>query len=317
MPAERLKSKAAVPALLDGVMRGLRATPKSLSPALFYDEAGATLFERITTLHSYYLTRAELEILRERSDEIAALAGAGCALIEYGSGAGLKTKLLLHALNCPREYVPIDISGVQLERVSAEIAAEFPQLSVRAVHADYSAPFSLPDLAERARRIAFFPGSTIGNFHPTEAAAFLRRVRRMVGADGAMVLGVDRVKDPETLLAAYDEPEGVTAEFNLNVLARLNRDVAADFDLKRFRHVAHWNSAASRIEMHLQSIGHQRVHIGRDAVELHDGETIWTESSYKYDRERLDAVVTAGGFHIERLWTDASAHFWVAFLTSA
>ena len=317
MRARRLTLDSEPTKLLAGVMRGLRGSPKSLSPTLFYDETGAALFERITTLDTYYLTRAELEILQERTAEIAALAGAGCALIEYGSGAGLKTRLLLESLDSPVEYVPIDISLTQLKRVSAEIAAVFPRLSVRAVHADYSAPFSLPDLPQRARRVAFFPGSTIGNFHPTEAAAFLRRVRRTVGTDGAMVLGVDRVKDRETLLAAYDEAEGVTAKFNLNVLTRLNRELGADFDLTCFRHVAMWNGEAARIEMHLESVGRQVVHVGGQSVQLRAGETIWTESSYKYDRERLDSVVTAGGFRVTRLWTDPNELFWVAFLTVA
>lgn len=303
--------------LRDSVLRGLRDHRKWLSPALFYDEAGAALFERITTLPSYYLTRAELEILRERSREIADLAGSGCSLIEYGSGAGLKIRLLLDALDSPTEYVPIDISGAQLERVSVAIASEYPRVNVRPVHADYAAPFDLPDLPARARRMAFFPGSTIGNFHPAEAAAFLRRVRRTVGADGAMVLGVDRVKNRDMLLAAYDEPEGVTAKFNLNVLARLNREVGADFDLKRFRHVARWNEEARRIEMHLESIGSQLVHLAGDCIRFGAGETIWTESSYKYDCAQLDAVITAGGFRIDRMWTDSEELFWVLFLTVA
>ena len=299
----------------DDVRRGLLAAPKSLPPTYFYDATGSALFEQITTLDGYYLTRAELEILRAHDTEIGALAGPGCALIEYGSGAGTKIRLLLDALDSPVEYVPIDVSGAQLERVAGEIAAAYPALSVRAVNADYAAPFRLPDLPERARRIAFFPGSTIGNFEPSEAAAFLREVRRTVGPDGALILGVDRAKDPRGLLAAYDEPEGITAAFNLNLLARLNRELGADFDLTRFRHVAIWNEVERRIEMHLESIGAQTVHVAGEEIELAVGERIWTESSYKYDRPMLDQLVYDGGFLLTRLWSDAADQFWVAFLT--
>lgn len=301
----------------DAVLRGLRGDPKTLSPTLLYDEAGAALFERITTLEEYYLTRAELEILRARVGEIAPLAGPGCALIEYGSGAGLKVRLLLDALETPAAYIPIDISRGQLARVAAEIAAEYPGITVDPVNADYSAPFELPDLPTRARRVAFFPGSTIGNLHPTEAAAFLRRVRRIVAPDGALILGVDRRKDPRVLLAAYDDSGGITAVFNRNILTRLNRELDADFDLAAFRHRVEWDDDASRIEMHLESTHRQTVSIAGEPIEFERGETIWTESSYKYDRARLDRLVAEGGFNPGRLWTDAAERFWVVFLTAA
>lgn len=304
-------------ALRDEVLRGLRGHPKQLPPKLFYDETGARLFERITTLPEYYLTRAELEILRVRASEIAELAGPRCALVEYGSGAGVKVRLLLDALDEPAAYVPIDISREQLAEVAGELAANYPNVCVRPLHADYTAPLDLPTLPRGARRLAFFPGSTIGNFHPTEAAAFLRRVRRTIGREGALILGVDRRKDVHVLEAAYDDAAGVTAAFNRNMLTRLNRELGADFDVERFAHRARFDARASRVEMHLVSLAWQVVHVGDERVVFDAGETIWTESSYKYDRARLDQLVDAAGFAVTRLWTDAAERFWVAFLTAA
>jgi L-histidine N-alpha-methyltransferase len=317
--AERTSTPADVAAELRAeVLHGLTMVPKTLPPKLFYDAAGAALFERITELPEYYLTRAELEVVRACAGDIATLAGDQCALIEYGSGAGVKVRLLLDAFaleNHPiAAYVPIDISREQLAEVASHIAAEYPNMPVNPVCADYTAPLRLPDLPQRARRVAFFPGSTIGNFHPTEAAAFLRRVRRTVADDGVLVLGVDRRKDAATLDAAYDDAAGVTAEFNLNMLRRLNRELHADFDLGRFRHHAFFNETASRVEMHLESLETQMVHVAGERVAFEAGESIWTESSYKYDRETLDTLVTSAGFRIRRLWTDAAERFWVAYL---
>ena len=309
------------PALRAEVLRGLTGEPKALPPKLFYDAAGAALFEQITALPEYYLTRAELEILSAHDGDIAALGGARCALVEYGSGAGVKVRLLLDAFALAQHpivaYVPIDISREQLTAVASEIAAEYPTIPVRPVCADYTAPLRLPDLPQRARRVAFFPGSTIGNFHPTEAAAFLRRVRRAVADDGVLVLGVDRRKDSATLDAAYDDAAGVTAAFNLNLLRRLNRELSADFDLRRFHHRAFFDEEASRVEMHLVSLDRQVVHVAGERITFDAGETIWTESSYKYGRESLDALVTSAGFRITRLWTDAAERFWVAYLDAA
>jgi L-histidine Nalpha-methyltransferase len=307
----------ATPALRREVLRGLEGIPKTLPPKLFYDAHGARLFEQICTLDEYYLTRAELAILERCAGEIAELAGPRCTLVEYGSGAGLKVRLLLEALESPVAYVPIDISREQLARVGRELAACYPRIAVRPLSADYTGRISLPPIPNSARRLAFFPGSTIGNFHPAEATAFLRRVRRVVGPAGALVLGVDRRKDASVLHAAYNDRAGVTAAFNLNVLARLNRELGADFDLACFRHVAFFDSAASRIEMHLESTARQTVRVAGVAIDLERGETIWTESSYKYDRARLDRVVSAAGFAVTRLWADTSEQFWVAFLTPA
>ena len=299
------------------VLRGLLGTPKTLPPKLFYDDAGARLFEQICTLDEYYLPRAELAILRERAAEIAALAGPRCVLVEYGSGAAVKVRLLLDSLDRPLAFIPIDISGEQLERAAADLRAAYPLLSVLPVCADFTSPVVLPAVTPRARRIAFFPGSTIGNFHPKEAASFLRRIRGTVGHDGALVLGVDRRKDLRTLHAAYNDAAGVTAAFNLNVLARLNRELHATFDLSRFVHRAFFNDGASRIEMHLESVADQIVCVDGVPIEMARCETIWTECSYKYDRPMLERLVAAGGFSLTRLWTDERERFWVAFLDAA
>lgn len=309
------------PALRAEVLRGLATTPKMLPPKLFYDATGADLFERITALPEYYLTRAELQILRAHVGAIAALAGPRPALVEYGSGAGVKVRLLLDAFaraGAPAAaYVPIDISREQLAMVAAEIADAYPEVPVHPVCADYTALLHLPDLPKRARRVAFFPGSTIGNFHPTEAAAFLRRVRRTVSDDGVLVLGVDRRKDAATLNAAYDDDAGITSAFNLNMLRRLNREFDADFDLGRFAHRAFFNAEASRVEMHLESLEPQTVHVAGERIAFEVGETIWTESSYKYDQVALETLVTSAGFRIGRLWTDSAERFWVAYLDAA
>lgn len=298
------------------VLAGLRSSPKTLPPKLFYDAAGAELFERICALPEYYLTRSELEILRARAGEIADLAGADVALVEYGSGAGTKIRLLLDALDRPRAYVPIDISAEQLAAAAADLAADYPQVTVRPLVADYTRPLTLPSLPADARRVAFFPGSTIGNFHPAQAAAFLRRIRRTVGPAGALVLGVDRRKDPRVLHAAYDDAQGVTAAFNRNLLVRLNRELGARFEIDHFVHRAHFDAREGRVEMHLVSTIAQTVEVAGESIHFATGESIWTESSYKYDDERLRQVVGAAGFRIQRLWTDSMERFWVVFLVA-
>jgi dimethylhistidine N-methyltransferase len=300
--------------MLGDVLRGLCAARKTLPPKLFYDDAGARLFEEICALDEYYLTRTELSILRSRVGEIAALAGSKAALIEYGSGAGVKVRLLLDAFDAPAAYVPIDISGAQLARVASELRAEYPDVEIVPVCADYTRPLQLPSLPVDARPVAFFPGSTIGNFHPAEAAAFLSRVRRTVGPSGAIILGVDRRKDSRILNAAYDDAAGVTAEFNRNVLRRINRELGADFDLSAFAHRAFFNEDSGRIEMHLESMRPQTVHVAGQAIAFEAGETIWTESSYKYDERSFATLLCAAGLRATQRWTDANDWFWIAFL---
>lgn len=311
--AERVEPHAR---LREEILHGLHGCPKTLPPKLFYDARGAQLFERITNLPEYYLARAELEILRERSAEIAELAGPRCALIEYGSGTGMKVRTLLDALERPAAYVPIDISGEQLQAVANSLKRRYPPLSVRPVCADYTEFFELPSLPPASRRVAFFAGSTIGNFHPTEATAFLRRIRRTVGVGGALVLGIDARKDRQTLEAAYNDAAGVTAAFNCNMLVRLNREFGADFCLDSFAHRAFFNDAASRIEMHLVSLATQTAKVAGEQIRFNEGESIWTESSYKYDEARLGGLANESGFLMTRLWTNAARQFWVAFLTA-
>jgi len=314
-PSQRTRPESRPDALASEVLAGLLGSPKTLPPKLFYDDRGALLFEEICGLPEYYLTRTELSILQSRVGEIADLAGPGSALVEYGSGAGVKVRLLLDAFDAPTMYSPVDISRLQLARVSESLSRQYPGVKVRPVHADYTRRFELPEVPPGTRRrVGFFPGSSIGNFHPAEAAAFLSRVRQVVGPDGALVLGVDRVKDRAVLDAAYDDERGVTAAFNLNMLARINRELDGTFNLDCFRHVAFFNEEASRIEMHLESMRDQVVEVAGEGIRFEAGERIWTESSYKYDRERLEATAAAGGFRIRRLWTDASDWFWVAYL---
>jgi dimethylhistidine N-methyltransferase len=303
--------------LLTDALRGLQSSPKTLPPKLFYDAKGAELFELICTLPEYYLTRAELEILDERVYEIASLAGPRTALIEYGSGAGLKVRLLLDAMENPVAYVPVDISRKQLESVSGDIANEYPRLTVIPLAADYTRALDLPVIPAAGRTIAFFPGSTLGNFHPAEAAAFLRRIRRTVKSSGALLLGLDRVKSAEMLNAAYNDSAGVTAAFNLNILARLNRELGANFNLSAFVHRAFFNERAKRIEMHLVSACAQDVMIAGERISFGKGESIWTESSYKYDLPTLNGLASLAGFTVERLWTDAADRFWIAWLEAA
>ncbi|MEZ4376744.1 MAG: L-histidine N(alpha)-methyltransferase [Gemmatimonadales bacterium] len=296
------------------ILAGLRARPKKLSPKFFYDAEGARLFEEITALPEYYPTRTELGILERVVDRIAALAGPDVALLEYGSGAGRKVRLLLDALEHPVAYVPIDISGEQLEQVAASLRADYPDIAVHPVRADYTRPLDLPKLPGESRHVAFFPGSTIGNFEPPAATAFLRGVRHTIRDDGALVIGFDRVKDPATLVAAYDDAQGVTARFNRNLLVRLNRELGADFRVEHFAHEARWNPTDSRIEMHLVSLGDQVVTVAGMAIPFAQGETIWTESSYKYDRAMVGHLATSAGFTVRELWSDDDERFWVAML---
>lgn len=315
VPARHLAPWPSV--LRDVVVHGLSASVKALPPWLFYDAAGAVLFEQICDLPEYYPTRTELGILTRHAATFARHAGPNAALIEYGSGAGIKVRLLLDALESPQAYVPVDVSQEQLLTVADERAVQYPGLRVMPVCADYTKPLELPQLPASARRIAFFPGSTIGNFHPTEAAAFLHRVRHTVGARGGMILGVDRRKDVQVLHAAYNDAAGVTAAFNRNLLVRLNRELDATFDLDTFRHVAFFNDEASRIEMHLESTIAQQVRVADAVIDFEAGETIHTECSYKYDEARLSELVEESGFRIEALYTDANDWFWVAWLQPA
>lgn len=305
--------------LCEDVARGLSVQPRSLPPKYFYDERGARLFERITRLEAYYPTRTEIGILRENAADIARRIGPGVRLVEFGSGSGDKTWLLLEHLDEPAAYIPVDISRTQLVEFAVKVAEAFPELTVEAVCADYTAEYTLPDPGGARRSVAFFPGSTIGNFEPHEAVAFLRRVRRLVGDDGGLLLGADLQKDVAVMERAYNDPEGVTAEFNLNLLRRINRECAADFRLDAFRHEAIFDATECRIEMRLVSLEQQTVRLqgaGDQVVEaaFAPGDPITTEYSYKYDRERLQEMATESGWTISALWTDSREWFAVLLL---
>jgi len=286
------------------VVAGLSATPKRLPPKYFYDERGSQLFEAITALKEYYPTRCELAILREHNADIARVFGPKTALVEFGTGSTRKVRILLEAAKTVEAYVPVDISAEMLSREAAQLQHDHPRLRVLPVAADFTLPFRLPSAIVGLARAGFFPGSTIGNFEPHDAAAFLRHAARMLGARATLIVGVDLVKDAGVLNAAYDDAQGVTAQFNLNLLARLNRELSADFDLDAFSHRAFYNSERRRIEMHLVSGRPQKVHIAGRAIEFAAGETIHTENSYKYTIESFGLLARSAGWTPVDSWTD-------------
>ena len=292
-----------VPVFLADVISGLSLPQKALPPKYFYDDAGSRLFERICRLPEYYLTRAELALTRAHIASIARFAGKGCELVEYGSGESLKTRLLIRALR-PSAYLPVDISEAALRGAVGRLAREFPWLRIVPVNGDFSRPIELP--ASRSRRIVYFPGSTIGNLTPEEAHAFLSMTR---GQAARMLVGVDLRKDANVLHAAYNDSRRVTATFNLNLLARINRELGADFDLRRFSHYAFYNAALGRIEMHLVSLRRQTVRIGKHRFAFDAGESIHTENSYKYSAEGFRALAARAGFAAKKLWMDRKGLF--------
>jgi L-histidine Nalpha-methyltransferase len=290
------------------VVAGLSLPQKALPPKYFYDRAGSRLFERICRLREYYLTRAELSLTRANLKPIARFAGSGGVLMEYGSGESRKTRLLLHTMQ-PSVYMPVDIDADALRRAAAKLSRELPALRILPVAGDFSRPLDLPRLAGRDRRVVYFPGSTIGNLSTAEAQAFLRMTRGQVGPRGAMLVGVDLKKDANLLHAAYNDSRGVTAAFNLNLLARINRELGADFDLRRFAHYAFYNATLGRIEMHLVSLAAQTVNVGDHRFAFDRGETIHTENSYKYSVEEFRAVAAEAGFRGAKVWTDRGGLF--------
>jgi L-histidine N-alpha-methyltransferase len=297
------------------VVAGLTATPKKLSPKYFYDSAGSALFEQITELPEYYPTRREIGILNERAGDIAALIPPGAALIEFGSGSSTKTRKLLSTATSLAAYVPVDISAQFLQQQAVELRREYPKLAVLPVAADFTKPFELPDPVRIMPRVGFFPGSTIGNFEPHEAAAFLRHAGRILGRGATFIVGVDLIKDTQVLQKAYCDSQGITAKFNLNLLARINRDLGAKFNLDCFEHHAFFNRERSRIEMHLASLKRQRIKVCGECIEFRAGETIHTENSYKYSLESFGALARGAGWTPTAVWTDPDSYFSVHTLT--
>ena len=297
------------------VLRGLRAPRKELPCKYFYDEVGSALFEQITELEEYYPTRTELGIMERHAAEMAGLLGPRCLLIEYGSGSSLKTRRLLDRLREPAGYVPIDVSGEHLRHSARALSEEYPDVEVLPLCADFARPLGLPACRKAAsRRVFYFPGSTLGNFTPEAALTLLRQTAGLCGRGGGMLLGIDLQKTPLVIEAAYNDRRGVTAEFNRNILARINRELGADFDIEQFSHRAFYNAAKGRIEMHLVSRRDQVVRVGGVPFLFAAGETIHTENSYKYSLPALADLARASGFATERVWTDEHQYFGVVYL---
>jgi L-histidine N-alpha-methyltransferase len=302
------------PDLAAHVLDGLARPQKALPSRFFYDARGSALFEQITTLDEYYLTRTEIGLLERHAGDMAALLGARASLIEFGSGSSRKVPILLCALEEPAAWVPIDIDDDMLAQSVRDMRARFPRLRLVPIHADFMEPVALPDGELSDNRIGFFPGSTIGNFRPHEALAFLRRVGATLGRDAAMIIGVDRKKDLSTLLAAYDDADGVTAAFNRNILVRINRELGADFDLDAFAHEARYDIGRGRIEMHLVARTAQRVQVLGRTFRFAAGETIHTEVSCKYTIDEFRLLARAAGWQPVECWSDPRDWFAIHFL---
>jgi dimethylhistidine N-methyltransferase len=305
-----LEGGGAESSFAEEVLRGLGARRKALSPKWLYDARGSALYELICAQPEYYPARTELGILEEHAGEIAATIGSDALVFEYGTGSGRKTRLLLASLARPAAYLPVDISADALLPAANALRERFPSLPIRPVVGDFTAGVTLPaeDLVV-ARRLSFFPGSTIGNFDPSEAVSLLRRMAHDAGAGGALLIGVDLPKDEGTLERAYDDARGVTAAFNMNLLARMNRELGADFLLSRFRHRSVWNGRLSRVEMHLESLEDQLVRVMGVPFRFRAGETLHTESAYKWDARAFDALAAIAGWRLERSWADEKAWF--------
>jgi dimethylhistidine N-methyltransferase len=296
------------------VLSGLAQPQKSVPPKYFYDAEGSRLFEAITELAEYYPTRTEIALLRRTAGEIAALIPPGAALVEFGSGASTKTRILLDAAPQVGVYVPIDISKAALDEAAAAIRRDYPKLPVAPLTDDFTNALNLPASVRGRPVTGFFPGSTIGNFTPVEAHAFLASARHLLGDGASFLVGIDLVKPEATLVAAYDDALGVTAAFNKNLLARINRELGGDFDLDGFVHRAVWNPAESRMEMHLESVRAQQVSVAGHRFHFGAGETLHTENSYKFKIESFAALAKAAGWTLERTWSSEQPAFAVVLL---
>lgn len=307
-------AQACDPDLAACVLEGLARPQKTLPSRLFYDARGSALFEQITTLEEYYLTRTEIGLLERHAGEMAALIGPRASVIEFGSGSSRKIPILLRALQAPAGWVPIDIDADMLAQSARDMRARFPGLRLVPIHADFMQPVALPGERLSANRVGFFPGSTIGNLRPHEALAFLRRVGATLGQAAGMLIGVDRKKDLSILLAAYDDAAGVTAAFNKNLLLRINRELGADFDLDAFAHEARYDVDRGRIEMHLVARRPQQVQVLGRTFRFAAGESVHTEVSCKYTLEEFRLLARAAGWQPVQCWTDPQGWFAIHFL---
>jgi dimethylhistidine N-methyltransferase len=296
------------------VSTGLSANPKQLLPKYFYDEAGSRLFEEITRLPEYYLTRTELKILHDNAAAISAIIPRDSVLVEFGAGSATKAKILLEAAPQISAYVPVDISAEFLGSEAAKLERDIPRVAVYPVATDFTKPFELPAALRGRPCIGFFPGSTIGNFEPHEATDLLRQAGRILGQEALLIIGADLAKDQSVLHVAYNDAAGVTAKFNLNLLARINRELGADFDLGSFEHHACYNRERGRIEVYLASRKRQKVHVGGKTFEFRAGETIHTENSYKFTIKSFNALVRGAGWAPVTVYTDPDQYFSVHVL---
>lgn len=300
--------------LINEVITGFEKPQKRLPCKLFYDKRGSALFDEICGLDEYYPTRTEVGIMKENIDEICSFLGRSCLLVELGSGSSIKIRLLLENLRNPSGYVPIDISEEHLIESVKTLAADYPGLRIMPVYADYTQPFSLPKFDfPFSHTVFFYPGSTIGNFTPDSASRFLGRIAKHSDRGSGLLIGVDLVKEVKTLEDAYNDAKGVTAEFNLNILSRLNREIGTDFDVAKWKHKAFFNPRESRIEMHLESVINQRVKVDGTSFRFRKDETILTEYSYKYTLEGFQELVS-DYYSVERVWTDRDKKFSVQYL---
>ncbi|HWB81414.1 MAG TPA: L-histidine N(alpha)-methyltransferase, partial [Nannocystaceae bacterium] len=300
--------------VLADVLRGLAKPRKTLPTALLYDARGSELFEQICELPEYYPTRTELAIMRAHVGEIAEAIGSDATLFEYGSGSSVKTRLLLAALHEPRAYLPVDISREHLLATAEQLRAEFPALHVEPICADFTRPLELPTTLGRGRRVGYFPGSTIGNFEAPAAIELLRQLARLAGREGRVLVGADLRKPASVLEPAYDDAAGVTAEFNLNLLVRINRELRGDFDPSRFEHRAYWDDEHGRIVMTLVSTCAQVVTVAGRSFAFAEGEAVRTEYSHKYTLESFAELAQRAGLRVERVWTDPQQWFSVQLL---
>ncbi len=295
------------------VLAGLRNKQKYIAPKYFYDERGSQLFEQICRLPEYYLTRTEVGLLQQYGREIADCIGTDSTLFELGSGSSSKIRLLLDAIR-PSSYVPMDISKEHLLQAAGALAKDYSWLDIHALCVDYAGPWELPASLNGTRRIAFFPGSSIGNLHADEAIALLRRIAQLVGVDGGLLIGVDLIKDVALLVAAYNDQQQVTAAFNKNILVRLNRELRADFQIDQFEHKAFYNKPLDRIEMHLASAREQLIQVADQSFRFAPQETIHTENSYKYSIAGFRQLASRAGFDVVAVWTDRDQYFAIHYL---
>lgn len=316
-PRGALVVKDDIKAFCDDVLAGLVADPKRIPPKYFYDESGSQLFQRITALPEYYLTRTETGLLDRHAGEIAKLIPPGATLVEFGAGSSVKTRILLAAAPHVSAYVPVDISGAYLAAETARLRQDMPNLQVLPVATDFTRPFALPQMLGDGPRVGFFPGSTIGNFEPHEANALLRHAATLLGPGALFIVGVDLVKDVDVLTAAYNDAAGVTAAFNLNLLTRINSELGGSFDLTAFRHRAWYNAEQRRVEMHLVSLAKQKVRACNRSFEFWRGESIHTENSYKYTVDSFRSRALGAGWTHAATFVDEKNYFSVHALRAS